>query len=397
MNKILPIGFICGALLISNLSFGQKVTPQTDGSNYYFQVANVYFEVDPSFGARITSFKLDDKEVLYTVTGSGMYGSTFWQSPQSAWGWPPSEALDQYAYSGGITGDSVNLISQIDNKYSTQLKFRKIFTADLTDTSVTIDYFMNNNATSSKSYAPWEITRVPVGGIAFYPDSGGVTGVLAPKFEKIVNLQWINYTGATLGGGTNKMFGNSKEGWLAWINSDSSVFIKKFKNIQKNEAATGENEVEIYYNGPGTYYEIENQGAYKSIAAGDSLKWTVKWYLRKLPADVDNSKGSLALANFVRKAIGIAPVDTSHVGLHHSILKDKISLSPNPGNDYLKISGLSGPANLIITDLSGRILLASSVDINQNLVSVHSLNDGLYFYNISSLESRSSGKLVIKK
>ena len=393
MKRLSLLSFIVFGLLMTALSYSQKVTPQLSGSKCYFQVANVYFEVYPAYGGRISSLKLDNKEIMYidSVGGNYLWGSTFWQSPQSDWNWPPSTSLDQLAYSGGIYGDSVNILSKVDDTWSTNLRFRKTFYADLSDTSVTIKYFMINTGSSACVNAPWEITRVPVGGMEFFPDTGSTTGPLAAQTSKIGQLRWLNYTGSSSG---LKCFGNSLENWTAWINSDSAVFIKKFSNVPSGTEAPGESEIEYYYSGPGSYYELENQGEYSSIIAKDSLKWVMKWYVRKLPKSVDATKGSVDLANFVRTVVGIP----KHIdAIKDSYVKNNINISPNPARELIKISGLNEPANIILTDISGRIVLTATIRNSQNTILVNSLAEGFYLYNIYSSNARYSGKLIIKR
>ena len=62
-------------------------------------------------------------------------------------------------------------------------------------------------------------------------------------------------------------------------------------------------DVELYTNKLHTYVEIEDQGAYVTIAPGMSSSWKVTWYLRKLPAGVEATAGSAELAAFVRDTI----------------------------------------------------------------------------------------------
>jgi Secretion system C-terminal sorting domain len=392
MKKTIYYNLVVAGLTITSFCFGQRVTPQLNGSKCSIQVANVYFEVDPTYGGRITSLKLDTKEILFVDNSADNWGSTFWQSPQSAWNWPPSTALNSLAYSGGIKGDSINIISAIDDTYNTKLKFRKILYADLSDTSITLKYYMINTGASSNSFAPWEITRVPVGGMDFFPDSGGITGALASQFTKIGDASWLNYTGSSSG---IKCFGNSKENWTAWINSDSSVFIKKFSNVPPGTEASGESEVEYYYAGPGAYYELENQGEYSLINAGDSLKWVMKWYVRKLPKNINKTKGSVDLVNFVRKVVGIQ-IDTTHTSIKKSNAENRIKLSPNPARKQIYISGLDEPASITFTDIKGRIILTTAIAANQDIISIDKLTEGIYFYNVYGTGINYNGKLIIK-
>ena len=55
--------------------------------------------------------------------------------------------------------------------------------------------------------------------------------------------------------------------------------------------APGEAEVQVYVNRGKTYIELESQGAYTLLQPGESLSWTVRWYL--LPVDKDLSRSEL--------------------------------------------------------------------------------------------------------
>ena len=50
----------------------------------------------------------------------------------------------------------------------------------------------------------------------------------------------------------------------------------------------GEAEIEIYAHGDKAhpYIEVEQQGAYQTLAAGQSSSWTVQWDLVPAPADL---------------------------------------------------------------------------------------------------------------
>ena len=49
----------------------------------------------------------------------------------------------------------------------------------------------------------------------------------------------------------------------------------------------------------GDYLEIEPQGKKKTLAAGDSLTWTVRFLVRTLPADITPAVGDAALIAYV--------------------------------------------------------------------------------------------------
>ena len=67
--------------------------------------------------------------------------------------------------------------------------------------------------------------------------------------------------------------------------------MKKFQDLQPEQPAPGEAEVQVYVNRGKTYIELESQGAYTLLQPGESLSWTVRWYL--LPVDKDLSRSEL--------------------------------------------------------------------------------------------------------
>jgi hypothetical protein len=278
-SRLLFLIFI--SLILYDFSYGQEITPMKLDGKYYFQVANVYFEVDPSFGSRISSFKIDNQEILYPSQSVGDYlwGSTFWQSPQSVWNWPPSTALDQNPYSGGIIGNKIILRSNIDLTYS-HLIFKKTFTADLSDTSISIVYTMINKDTQANSFSGWEVSRVPSGGLSFFPKgSGSIEGDFASKAVTIKNIVW--YEQSNTDPGNKKFKCDGLEGWSAHVNEDNILFIKKFIDSPYSKRATeSENEIELYHSGVSGYIELENQSEYKRIPVGDSVSWNMKFTCR---------------------------------------------------------------------------------------------------------------------
>ena len=86
----------------------------------------------------------------------------------------------------------------------------------------------------------------------------------------------------------------------------------------------------------------------------------------------------------------------------HSIsANQEISIFPNPsnGNFTLKLdSNLSGDANLVITDLNGKVCLNRNIILNPEIkVEAETLSSGLYLLSLRSGESSNTGKIVIQK
>src|SRR5258708_7975900 len=71
---------------------------------------DVYFEVDPDVGGRVTSFRLGATDILAGPdVDAHNYGSTFWTSPQSDWGWPPPGEVDRDPYAISFEGETLVL------------------------------------------------------------------------------------------------------------------------------------------------------------------------------------------------------------------------------------------------------------------------------------------------
>jgi len=189
MKKLL----LPAALLFSLNASSQRVAPVQDGDIYSFTVGNIVFELDASFGGRISSFKINGTDILYPAQNGNdfLWGSTLWPSPQT-WPWPPPfDALEYDAYAGEIKDNKVILTSAKDDY--TKLVFEKTFYVNSADSSVNIEYKVLNDGTSGKSVAAWEVSRVHSGGITFFPrGAGSITGAFGNQFETIDGIAWFN-------------------------------------------------------------------------------------------------------------------------------------------------------------------------------------------------------------
>lgn len=279
------------------------VKPVDKGNGIYaFKVFNLDFMVDAKSGGKISSFKLNDKEFLSgKKINADNWGSAFWTSPQSAWGWPPSEELDKKAYKGEIVDNAVVFTSEKDSKLGYVVK--KEFSANPKDTSIIIKYTIINNSNNTQSVSPWEITRVPPGGLTFFPSGKGENeGNLAPLMKESNGMTWFPYQKELIPSGHEKLMCDGSEGWMAQV-SNEMIFIKKWADVPLEKNAPGEGEVEIYANPDKSYIEIEPQGPYTSLAPNATLEWEVKWYLRSLPKGMKVEVGNMELVDFVRKVI----------------------------------------------------------------------------------------------
>ncbi len=305
VNRAIPfllIGFFMLIILhvqAGNREFKTSVLLKGNGI-YEMKVGDIVMEIDAERGARIISFRMKDQEVLSTATvHAENYGSTLWLSPQT-WKWPPYPVLDLEHYQAKVKRNALYLTSAVDS--ASGCKISKTIIANKSDSSFSIRYVITNISRKDKSLAPWEVTRVPAGGLSFFPigTPGGYSkSNMATK--DINDIVWFTYHPELITD-HQKLFRNGSEGWLAHTNH-GLIFIKQFSDIGIEQEAPHETEVELYTNKDRTYIELENQGPYTTLLPGKSVSWTVKWYLRKVPPAIDTTDGSDKLADFVRKTI----------------------------------------------------------------------------------------------
>jgi hypothetical protein len=283
------------------------VVPVASGNVYRFSWDTQLVEVDASTGGRITVFSQGGKNILTGPSANAdNYGSTFWPSPQSAWGWPPPAEIDPGAYSARIEGATLILESKTDTKV--KLIVTKRITVDRAAQALVIVYDMKNTSNAAADWAPWEITRVAPGGMTFFELGPGGTAPVAPSIPTALDVAagWHWFDDAALLNTNNmgrKTFADGK-GWVAHVaRADRLLLVKTFEDIGANAHAKDEAEVEIYVDSARKYVEVENQGAVQSLAPGATRSWTVRWSLRVLPGNGALSVGSTEVVDAVKAVL----------------------------------------------------------------------------------------------
>jgi hypothetical protein len=263
------------------------------------EFGSTYFEVDPGHGGRIISLRQGEQELL-TATGAPNYadafGSTFWPSPQS-WPWPPPAEIDNLAYTASVDETGTIVLRGLPNA-DTGLQVTKRFSADLRREALVLEYAMTNTTAAPVQWAPWEITRMPATGLAFWPSGGAPFGDSPLATETALNHTWCDPSSTE---GEAKVFADGGGGYLAYALGDR-LLIKQFEDQPASAAAPGEAEVELYVNAGHDYLELENQGAYAPIAPNETVTWRVVWYVRQLPGDAASSSRADLVA-FVAKTL----------------------------------------------------------------------------------------------
>ncbi len=255
-------------------------------------------KVDADLGAHIVEFSIDGRNSL--VSQAPEIGSTFWPSPQSAWGWPPPHTLDKAAYR--VEQEAVGLLLSSQNCATTGLQVGKRF--ELQGGVLRVTYCMRNTTQQKVHYAPWEITRLP-GGLTFYQSARAPRTESTGEFQLRDGVVWHEYRPERLSQHA-KLFGDGSRGWLANA-GNGLLLIKRFEPIALEDTAPGEAEIEIYGHADvdNAYIEMEQQGVFQAMAPGASVSWAVDWHLARLEPEVDLAPGSTELLRRVWQQLAL--------------------------------------------------------------------------------------------
>ncbi len=292
-------------------------------SDYQIKLCDVTLDINPQVGARVSKLAL-------TPTGSTIAtniiqpytcasydpnstcnnsGSTFWTSPQSGWDgtvggsnvWPPVAAIDGNAYTAAVTANHLVLTGSADTTLGASVT--KDFSADSATGWFNITYTIK--ATKSIQVAPWQITRVPRGGLVLFPLVSLVSNATSPQWvlSPSGGYEWLDdSTQTTITSGGPKVIADGGVSgqnytWLAYALGGNLLLIK-YPDVQASAFAPSEGDTEVY---PGSgYIELESQGAYGTVAASGTMPWTVQWRVVAIPSTVTVAAGSTTLATFAQ-------------------------------------------------------------------------------------------------
>ena len=285
------------------------VTPTMPGAGRYrFAWGDVVLEIDAMTGARVGTLTLSGANIVVPASmaarvDGGMdnttWGSVFWTSPRSAWTpvtWPPPPNIDNAPYTtGGISGTHVVLTGPTDTSIGVNMK--KDYSADATSGWIKIAYTIN--ATKALKAGPWEISRVPRGGIVFFPYTGTVTNQVPLTITQSGGITWFNDNSNVQSPNGDKLFADGM-GWTAYV-VGGNLFLKRFTDQPGTSFPTGEGEVDVY---PGNgFLEFEVEGPYTQIAANGNLPWSIEWKVVKVPSSVTVGVGSQTLLDFAKQQV----------------------------------------------------------------------------------------------
>ena len=301
MKCVQLIYFVSLFFLISCSKMNSNtVIEKLQNGHYSIKHDNIALEIDPDLGARVISAKINEDELLLQERDSLLnWGSTFWLSPQSAWNWPPPQAIHLGNYQSRIEGDRLLLTSKVDAKFG--ISASKEFHYNEKKKCLEIQYKIVNETDSVQHYGPWEITVVPAEGAkVFFPmgeEPEGTKGNI--EFENNNGIAWFKYEHKRMEV-WHKIFNNPAEGWLAHINKERTLFIKSFELISPKDIAPAQGNVEVYISKKFKYIELENHGKYTILPPGESLSYKVNWYISKLPDGISADQYTEELVKLVR-------------------------------------------------------------------------------------------------
>ena len=289
MKRIVLLLLVAASM--GGLTLSAQTVNSLENGKYSLSVGDVTLTVDASRGGKIVSYKYKDTEILSQTRMPNSFGSTFWTSPQSEWNWPPVPEYDTKPFNAEVTDGKLVLTGEKSKRFG--YRVRKEFVADTKDNAIVITYTLINESGETRKVAPWEISRVPNGGILFF-DAKEVTPAnnmagLPFVYEK--KAAWYVLDEDRV----NRKINADGKGWLAFCDK-GLLFVKKFPDLKPAEPAPAEAEIQIYANPGKTFVEIEEQGAYTTLNAGEELSWTVRWYLEPTDLPAEPSKALLKKA-----------------------------------------------------------------------------------------------------
>ena len=300
MNRLHYLVFFSFVIISTALSAKKSLIVQNKSNHIFILKSGKTVMKISTKGGRIVSYRYDGRELLTQSTENENFGSTLWTAPQSDWGWPPYDVLDNQDYVVVEYGKGLKLISKPDPKSGFQ--FEKSWEVNKNQ-SIHIKYVIRNISTSTKSVGAWSVTRVPCDGFVFFPDGGKGK---VPDSNLMLDIQneginWILLNKTQIKE-QQKLFSTASEGWLAYA-INGVLFIKQFPDTNPENYSPQQGEVEIYVKENKSYIELENQGNYQLLQPGESLSYVENWYLLSIPKEINIISGNRELPKLVRQQI----------------------------------------------------------------------------------------------
>ena len=298
-----PYILLAAVALLGTTALSAQTIQKLDDDKYVVSVQDLSLTVDAAHGGKILSFKLGEQEVIAQNPAAApqpeqaegqpprrrwfnpnSYGSTFWTSPQKEWNWPPVPEYDSLPYTAEIKDGPVKvadvaipalfLEGQV-SKYG--YRVCKTFTVDPSDLAFVVTYSIVNASDETRKVAPWQISRVPNGGVLEFdakPEDVTPADLMKVTFGEGPAVLEVDVADQ------NRKINVDGKGWLNF-RDNGLVLTQRFPDIAQEAAAPGEAEIQVYIDARKSFVEIEAQGPYTELQPGEKLDWTVRWYLAK--------------------------------------------------------------------------------------------------------------------
>jgi hypothetical protein len=271
----------------------------------------------PAEGGRLSGLRHNGVDlVLPPGRVPGFHGDTFWPSPQARFDWPPPPVLDAEPYEVVLESDrGLTLRSAPDADFGFQVEKHFELAAD----SLAIEFTLTNIWPHPQAVAPWQVTRAPREGVLVW--APGEPFADADRMRKqqedpgcwfVHRDSTVAFEGLAVGrdhasiavpevSTTSKLFTDA-HGWLAHAHR-ATLVVRTFPDLTNAQAAPRQGEVEMYFNPERDYIELENQGAYVTLAPGQSLTYPVEWRLRTLDPRIPTDRVTPELLDEIHRLL----------------------------------------------------------------------------------------------
>lgn len=261
----------------------------------------------PEVAGRVVEFSLEGVDALSPASKNpSNYGSTYWTSPQADWGWPPVSEIDSAAFASEADSERARLVGPPGPLGLGRVRLTKEYCVAIPGRSMDLRYHLDNVGDAPVRAAGWEISRVPPGGLTFFPTGSAELTPIAPHAEllliKTLGLSYYDHRHFALGP-SRKVHADGREGFLAHVvrgDREALLFLKTFDDQPPEAQAPGEGEVELFANEDGAYVEVEVQGPYVSLLPGQRATLAVRWTLVPLELGLAEPAQLERLAEVVR-------------------------------------------------------------------------------------------------
>ncbi len=265
--------------------------------------------IEPGVAGRVARLTYGERDLLVGPdVNADNWGSTYWTSPQSDWGWPPPAGIDSAAFEV-VQETPLTLRGPESALGTSRVRLEKTFILDAERDTLDIGYQLTNVGEQPTRVAGWEISRVAPAGFTFFPTGASELSPVPPHgplmLQKLHGHSIYDHEGFVVGRSL-KVHADGQGGYLAHVTApapDGSrlLFLKLFGDSLPAQQAPGEGEVEIFANEDGRYVEVEVQGPYRVLASGAHETFWVRWLVRRLPTEAVFASPSNELLEFARR------------------------------------------------------------------------------------------------